>query len=78
MKKKLALKKDTLLNLTPDTLDAVNGGVSPIITASLRFCKYTPSIVRTIGPVVTAAKETWKHAKPADTGNISGRGECTA
>lgn len=76
MKKKLELKRDTLINLNADTLDAVNGGTSPaIFTASVRFCRYTPSIVRGIGGAVGVTK----HAnKPANTDNISGRGECTA
>jgi hypothetical protein len=76
---KLSLNRETVQCLTPSTLDDVAGGtVSAISMASLRFCRYTPAISRAAGPVGGALKWVWDHAKPANTANVSGRGECTA
>jgi len=77
--RKLQLERETLHSLMNDTLDDVAGGtVSAISMASLRFCRYTPTISRAAGPIGGAISWVFKHAKPANTTNISGRGECTA
>lgn len=77
--KKLQLDRETLHDLTSATLDDVAGGtLTPISLASLRFCRYTPAVSRAAGPIGGAISWVFKHAKPANTDNISGRGECTA
>lgn len=77
--RKLELKRETVQPLTHGEMYDVNGGtIGPIVTASIRFCKYTDKIVKATVPVVKATKWALDHGGPANTGNISGRGECTA
>jgi hypothetical protein len=79
MKKKLELKKTTLLQLTPTEMRGVHGGTSPLIPISVRVCAMTTDkIAGAATAVATAVGSLLKNAKPADTNNISGRGECTA
>jgi len=46
-RKKLSLQSETIRTLSSTELHEVNGGtIGPIITASIRFCRYTDKVVK--------------------------------
>ena len=65
--KRLVLRSETIRTLTGTELDGIVGGTSPgpVITISLRICRYTETAVKATAVVVQGAKKLHDHYKGA-------------
>ena len=64
--KRLVLRSETIRTLTAPELDGVVGGTaSPILTASLRVCRYSETAVKATAAAVQGVKKLHDHYKGA-------------